>query len=362
MPFGISESALIGGAISGGGSILGGIFGNKAAKKAAQQQQAAALQANANIQNAENQYLPTIVAAGQNAGDRVVAQAQSNQGDVNAATGKAAADVTTAAGAANKLLDPYATAGTNAVNTLNAGLVPGGDFNKTPTLSDLTIDPGYAFREQQAEEAAARAAAAGGGVMGGGFAKALNTFSQNNASQEYQNAFNRFEQSTQNRFANLNTVANAGQAASSVQGANLTGAAKYGGDIATQGTEFGANQLFNANQYAGSQNVNAADLTTQNAIDAATKQGALIVGGGNAAAAGTVGGSNSLWNGIAGGTNIFNQALNPAIYRPNYLTYGGGRPSIYSGSPIQNSNGTYSAGAGPSALPSIANYGDEGGY
>lgn len=292
------------GAIGAGGSILSGIFGKNAAQKAAEVQRQAAVAAGQHVEETTAGVNPYIVKAASEQGQRVVD-----------AAGNAATGVGEAVGSANKLLAPYSDAGTAAEGTLKAGLTPGGDFNKTPTLADLTIDPGYKFREEQSEQAAARQAAATGSLQGGGFAKALNLFSQQNASQEYQNAFNRFEQSTQNRFGNLFNVANSGQAAANVEGANLTGGAKYAGDITTAGTQFAANQ-----------NIGATDLATKNTIDAAAKAGEYTTQAGSARASGIVGGTNAFTSGLSGAASGIGGALslgsilkNPT-YFPNFFT------------------------------------------
>jgi|SRR5579859_232792 len=298
-------TAMIGSAAVGaGGSILGGLFGSNAADKAAKQQVAAANAAAQGVTDATNLVNPTISAAAKAAG----------AGVTDAATA-AAGGVTAAAGKANALLDPYAATGANATNLINAGLAEGGAFNKTPQLSDLTVDPGYAFREQQGEKALSQGAAARGAVEGGGFAKDINAFAQSNASQEYQNAFARFEQSTQNRFANLSSAAGAGQAAATTEGGNTIGAARYGGDIGFAGQE-----------YAGSLNSNAANLIAANTIGAAQTAGNYKTQAGNAQAAGTVGSSNA-WNTAFGGAaNAVTGAaqFNSLLNNPNYIN----RPDI----------------------------------
>jgi hypothetical protein len=282
-----------------GGGILSGILGSNAADKAAKIQQQAAVAAGKQVTDAAAAVNPTILAAAKTAGTAATDAASAG-----------AAGVTQAAGDANKLLNPYATAGANASATLNAGLAPGGDFNKTPSLSDLTIDPGYAFREQQGELALSRGAAARGAVQGGGFQKNINAFAQGNASQEYQNAFNRFEQSTQNRFANLKGVSDSGQVASTTQGGNTLGAARYGGDINLPGNEF-----------AGTLNTNATNLVGSNTIGAANQSANYLTQGANAQAAGVVGGANAWSNGIGMGVNgitsglLMNKLINPS-YTP----------------------------------------------
>lgn len=267
-------------AIVGGASILTGIIGGhsqaNAAKSAAQIQADAATKAGQNITDVTKGVNPDILAAAKTAG----------------------AGVTDAATNANKLLDPYARAGATAADVENAGIAPGGDFNKTPGMSDLTIDPGYAFREQQGEQALTRSAAAHGGVGGGGFEKDLAAYSQGQASQEYQAAFNRFETSQQNRFANVNAVANAGRVAATTQGGNLIG----------------------AGEYAGNADINATNLTSSNTIGAAKTAGDYATQAANATASGKVAASNATWGGITGGINT---AAGLAMTRPsaNYIKW-----------------------------------------
>ncbi len=141
---------------------------------------------------------------------------------------------------------------------------------------------------------------------------------QGSASQEYQNAFNRFETSTQNRFANVSGVANAGQAAAGTQGANITGAAKYAGDVGVgtseyQGTgntnaaEYAGTTGTQAAEYAGSQGTQAANLVASNSINAANTGANFLVGGANAAAAGKVGAANAWSGALTGvGNSIYN--------------------------------------------------------
>jgi hypothetical protein len=186
-------------------------------------------------------------------------------------------------------------------------------------MADLQIDPGYAFRLQQGQEALTRAAAANGGVGGGGFAKDLNNYVQGSASQEYQNAFNRFETSTQNRFANVNAVANAGASAAEYGGTLRTNANEYAGNIQSNAAQFGAGLNTGAAQFAAGNNINATDLASQNTINAASQDANYRTQGANAKAAGQVAGSNAMWGGFGAAANT---ALGTYMYsRPsaNYI-------------------------------------------
>jgi hypothetical protein len=97
---------------------------------------------------------------------------------------------------------PFREAGVEAQNMLmnrmrnfspyqaSAGLSPaelaGEQFN-------FQADPGYAFRLSEGLKALERTAAARGGLMSGGAGKAFQRYGQDLASQEYQNAFDRFQ-------------------------------------------------------------------------------------------------------------------------------------------------------------------------
>jgi hypothetical protein len=89
-----------------------------------------------------------------------------------------------------------------------------GDFNRDFTMADYEADPGYAFRLAQGEKALQRSAAARGGMLGGGALKSLARYSQGVASEEYGNAYNRFNSDRDRRFNRLSTIAGIGQTAS----------------------------------------------------------------------------------------------------------------------------------------------------
>jgi hypothetical protein len=126
---------------------------------------------------------------------------------------------------------PYQQAGTQALSQLQDP-----SLLKSFGASDFQQDPGYQFRMDEGQKALERSAAARGGLMGGATAKALTQYGQNFASNEYQNAYNRFNQDQQNRFGRLSsltgygTMANqslgqAGQSYANNAGQNMIGAA-----------------------------------------------------------------------------------------------------------------------------------------
>lgn len=131
--------------------------------------------------------------------------------------------------------EPYRNAGNWAV-----GAMKDSDFQRDFTASDFRADPGYDFRMSEGQKALERSAAARGGLQSGGTLKALTKYSQGVASDEYQNAYNRFNQDRDRRFGRLSGIAGLGQAsaansAAAAQnyanqyGANVTGAANASG-------------------------------------------------------------------------------------------------------------------------------------
>jgi hypothetical protein len=275
-------------------SVIGGIQGGHAAGQAANAEVGAAQEA-ANTVNATNESGNALISgAGGTAATMALGAGDTAIGGVNAA----AAD-------ANSRLDPYASAGSTAAEGLKAGVTAGGQFNTTPTLDQLQLDPGYAFREQQGELAIQRSAAAHGASQSGAAAKDLMAFGQADASQEYQNAFARFQTNRQNNFNDLMGVSNAGQVAATQQGTNLNSAAVYSG-----------NAGINTNEFAGGQIVSSADRQAANSNAAANYIANTQLEAGNARASGIIGKQNSYNNMLTGigqaVDNVATTLVNPA--------------------------------------------------
>lgn len=304
-------------------NVVGGIQKKSAAEKAADLQQQAANAAAADIKKTAADVNPTLLAAANAGATGATTAADAAATGATTAADKAASGVTDAALQANAKLDPYAAAGADAAATLRAGLAEGGDFNKTPTLADLQMDPGYAFRVQEGQKALERSRAASGTYGSGALLKDLTNYSQGAASQEYQNAFDRYQQSTQSRYARLFGEQGVGLTAATTQGNNLGSAARYAGDTGVQAAEYGGGLRYDASRYAGNLNYGAATKTADNTIDAARTAADYTTGGAAARAAGIVGGTNAMWNGINSGVNSAATALatrNPATThsRPGY--------------------------------------------
>ena len=110
---------------------------------------------------------------------------------------------------------PWRDAGKVALSQLVTGTKAGGDFNRDFTLADFNADPGYQFRMQQGQQALERSAAARGGALGGGALKSLTRYGQGVASDEYGNAYNRFNNDRTQRFNRLSSLSGVGQTANS---------------------------------------------------------------------------------------------------------------------------------------------------
>ena len=139
-----------------------------------------------------------------------------------------------------------------------------GYLTKQYTPEDFAqgIDPGYQFRLAQGQEATNRAANMGGGMISGNALRGAQDYTQGLASQEFGNAFNRFQTGRQNIYNTLagiaglgqnstNTVANASNVASTNVGntmANL-GAAQAGGIVGQANAITGGLQQFGNQQY-----------------------------------------------------------------------------------------------------------------
>jgi hypothetical protein len=141
-----------------------------------------------------------------------------------------------------ELQAPFREAGLTAQNRLMTLLgLEGGeagapDFGRAArdfSMADYTADPGYGFRMSEGMKALERSAAARGGLLSGATLKGTQRFGQDLASQEYQNAFNRFYTMRNAQLNPLQGILGQGQSSTNV----LTGAA---GDV---GRGVGAAQM-----------------------------------------------------------------------------------------------------------------------
>jgi len=121
---------------------------------------------------------------------------------------------------------PFREAGVNALNKL----VPMTDYQNFG-MEQFQQDPGYAFRMSEGMKGLERSAAARGGLLSGSTLKGIQRFGQDLASQEYQNAFNRYGIERDRRLGPLQSLAGVGQTTSQQLGAAGTGFANTMGNI-----------------------------------------------------------------------------------------------------------------------------------
>ena len=155
---------------------------------------------------------------------------------------------------------PYNAAGLTAQNKMLSLLglggntaAPGyGQYAKDFSMADYQADPGYAFRLSEGMKQLGHQAAARGGAISGQTMKGIQDYAQNSASQEYQNAFNRYQTNRTNQLQPLGNLMASGQAAANQQsGAAGTYGANAGNLITSAGTTAGSAQLGAANTLAG---------------------------------------------------------------------------------------------------------------
>jgi hypothetical protein len=185
------------------------------------------------------------------------------------------------------LQEPYRQAGLTGQNRLmellglggNAGSADYGKYGRDFSMADYQADPGYAFRLSEGMKLLGRQAAGRGGLVSGQTMKGLQDYAQNSASQEYSNAFNRYQTNRSNQLQPLGNLMASGQNAASNQGSNI-----------------------------GNYGSNAANLIGQQ---------------GQAQAAGALGYGNTINNAIGSGISAYqNNALIEQLRRLNPSTYG----------------------------------------
>ena len=149
------------------------------------------------------------------------------------------------------------------------------------TPEKFQTDPGYAFRMSEGMKALERSAAARGGLLSGATLRGTQRYGQDLASQEYQNAFNRYQAE---RAGTLNPY-------QALAGSAQTSANVLGQQAGQLGQSLGSN----------------------------------IIGSGNAQASGYMGQANAIAGGLGQGVNFYqNQALLNRLPDYSKLTLGGG--------------------------------------
>jgi hypothetical protein len=131
-------------------------------------------------------------------------------------------------GRQQEFLSPYQQAGLEGQNELmrllglrgEATSAGYGSLTQPFSQTQFEADPGYGFRMAEGMKALERSAAARGGLLSGAALKGIQRYGQDLASQEYQNAFQRYQAERQARYAPLqNLMASGQQAAGALSGA-----------------------------------------------------------------------------------------------------------------------------------------------
>lgn len=118
-----------------------------------------------------------------------------------------------------ELQEPFRQTGLAAQNRLADLLgisgrtdMPGYGYGLQPfTMAQYQADPGYGFRLREGLKALDRTAAARGGLLSGNQLRGAMQYGQDLASQEYQNAFNRFQTERSNILNPLQSLGGVGQ-------------------------------------------------------------------------------------------------------------------------------------------------------
>ena len=105
-----------------------------------------------------------------------------------------------------ELQEPFRQVGLRALNKLE------GAAEYTPFgMEQFQQDPGYAFRMSEGMKGIERSAAARGGLLSGSTLKGIQRYGQDLGSQEYTNAFNRYQTERNARLNPLQSLAGIGQ-------------------------------------------------------------------------------------------------------------------------------------------------------
>lgn len=131
-----------------------------------------------------------------------------------------------------------------------------GELQKPFGMDEFEADPGYQFRLSEGIKALDRSASARGGIASGKALKATTRYGQDVASQEYQNAYNRYKAQQAQRYNQLAGLAGVGQTANAALGqAGQTYASNVGNltmtDAANRGNAAIAAGNATASSYAG---------------------------------------------------------------------------------------------------------------
>jgi hypothetical protein len=315
-----------------GSAVLGAVISSRAAGQAASAQTDASQNANATqLQISQDQLAAQrdaldkqIAAAGATADKQLLVQRESldQQLKINA---EALAFQKQMYEQTRTDFAPYRESGTANLNELNTLLGVGGNTGATNfgrfatadfTPADFAAnkDPGYAFRISEGLKALDRKAAASGGLLSGNALKGAAGYSSDLASQEYSNAFNRYQTVRGNTLQPFQVGAAAGQSAAAMQGqANANFGTAGANAAAANSAAYGAygqgasGAYGNAGNAMGTAYGNYGQGTTGVLGAYGTNVSNNLIGAGNATASGYVGQANAVNQGVSGLTNSYYQ-------------------------------------------------------
>jgi hypothetical protein len=140
---------------------------------------------------------------------------------------------------------PFLQAGQRALGKLE------GAVDYTPFgMSQFQQDPGYAFRLSEGQKALDNQAAARGGLISGNALRAATAYGQNMGSQEYTNAFNRYQTERAAKLNPLQSLAGVGQTTAATLGAaGANNAAAVGNYLTGGAAANAAGQVGQANAF-----------------------------------------------------------------------------------------------------------------
>ncbi len=242
---------------------------------------------------------------------------------------------------------PYLKAGGQGLNQLSYGLglqgynngstdstLKSGYLQKAFSEEDFKVDPGYNFRLTEGIKALDRSASARGNLLSGSALKGIETFGQGLASQEYQNAYNRYTNDQNTQYNHLQNLTNMGASTAvqmgsaglnyaNAQGNTLTSTAQANGQIGinsanTQGNLLTGNAAYSGSQsaYANNANMSTAQALGQYGINGANALGNAALQKANANAS-SYQAYGSLANQLASAYGYYNYNQQPSTYNPS---------------------------------------------
>jgi hypothetical protein len=155
-----------------------------------------------------------------------------------------------------ELQEPFRQAGMTGQNELmrllglqgDAGSAGYGSATKPFGMEQFQADPGYGFRMSEGLKALDRSAAARGGLLSGATLKGATRYGQGVASQEYQNAFDRYQKERLMRLAPLQSLSGMAQtSAANIGSAGDQYSTNVGNNLATMGQARASGYINNAN-------------------------------------------------------------------------------------------------------------------